>query len=168
MLKKLVKNSGMAVLLIGAGFWIGAIVTSNADGLNDPNQPGSVHDPLVTKSYVDEKITQLVRQEIKGQVSSAGAAELQVVTLKSGQVLYAGKGTELIVRNGKTIAVSDSSNGIPDVTQGADIPAGEEIANNHLLVFPSEGRGITPAPETTNTIFVMVRGEYVIVDMEEE
>ena len=44
-------------------------MTSAADtGLIDPNQPGSVNDPLVTKSYVDEALKAQVQAEISGQL----------------------------------------------------------------------------------------------------
>lgn len=165
-MKKFLRNCGIATFLIGAGLIIGSMITSSADGLLDTNQPGSVNDPLVSKSYVDERVQELVRQEIKGQTAAGQSAELNIVQLKAGQVLYAGAGTELIVRNGKTVAVSDSNNGIPDVTKGVDIQAGEEIETNHLLIFPAEGRGIKPQSDTSGTIYVMVRGDYLLVDME--
>lgn len=167
MMRNLAKKSGFAAIFVGIGLIIGSMVTSSADGLLDPNQPGSVNDPLVTKSYVDEVVQKLVRQEIKGHTGAGAGAELEVVQIRAGQVLYAGAGTEVIVRNGRTIAVSDGKNGIPDVTQGADIMAGQEIQTNHLLIFPTEGRGIKPHESTTGTVYVMVRGDYLIVDMDD-
>jgi hypothetical protein len=143
--------------------------------------PGSASDPVITKSYFDQnsltqdQVKQLISAEIAKIPSSgngnggsngqstgsfAGSSSLTVVQLKAGQTLYAGAGTEFIVRTGKTVAVSNDEDGIPDVTSGKDIPAGAAIENNHHLIFPRDTRGIKPATNNTADIFVMVRGSY--------
>jgi hypothetical protein len=150
---------------------------------------GTVNDPLVTKSYVDQllknsgqagqtgqvgltqdQIKQLIDQELKNSSStiskptesSDNQSNLTVVQLLPGQTLFASAGAEIIVRTGKTVAVSQDENGIPDVTTGKDIPAGTAIENNHLLIFPREGRGVKPAPKNTDDIYIMVRGGYTV------
>jgi hypothetical protein len=96
-------------------------------------------------------------------VSTGGAeVELKVVQLQSGQTLFAKAGTEVIVRTGKTVAVSTDGDGIPDVTSGKDLAAGTAVELNHLLIFPRDGRGIKPAVKSEAAIYVMVRGEYSI------
>jgi hypothetical protein len=183
-LRKTVKMMSVAVLF-GAGLWIGSMVTSsNADSIVDPNQPGSVHDPIVTKSYVDEAVRTLVATELAkqgqsdieakiNQLASQVYAELNeakknmstdliVVTVNKGQTLYAGAGTEFIIRTGQPIAVSNSANGIPDVTSGEDIANGKPVGLNHLLIFPREGRGVKPS--TDAALIVMVRGQYLLVN----
>lgn len=208
--------TGIVGIGLMAGVYIGqAVIVSNADG---SVQPGSVDDPLVTKSYLDEQLQKLtggqwtgggqtggqggtgqtgagqgvsearvqeivaaelakLKQELQGQTSGNGSAavqpgtqagsstNLEVVKLGAGQILYAGAGTELIVRTGKTIAVSNDD-GIPDVTEGIDVPAGTAIKNNHLLVFPREGRGIKPDPNNKDEIYVMIRGGYILLNQE--
>lgn len=181
---KVLKRGFWVAAIFGGGLWIGSMITSNADGLIQPNQPGSIDDPIVTKSYVEQSVQQLVKQEFskqtvntdeittminnfKKEVEEAGkkaVASLNVVELKSGQILYAGTGTEFIVRNGKAIAFSNDGNGIPDLTAGKDIPNGAIVDNNHLLLFPREGRGIKPDPATTGTLYIMVRGNYLHVN----
>lgn len=94
--------------------------------------------------------------------SADAPSTLEVIKLEAGQTLYGGVGTELIVRSGKTIAVSNSD-GIPDVTAGKDIASGTAVENNHLLVIPREGRGIKPDPKQTGEIYVMVRGIYILL-----
>jgi hypothetical protein len=205
------------VLLIGAIWW-GTVITSNADG-GTTTQPGSVDDPVITKSYFDQqinaKVTEAIakqsgtdaviqqavaaeiaklKQELAAGGSSGGTGsngtgagvgsgnvsggtgtgtgigsnpsvstnQLQVVQLQLGKTIYAGAGTEFIVRTGKTIAVSNDDNGIPDVTSGKDIAAGAAIENNHLLIFPREGRGLKPDPKNVGDIYIMVRGSYII------
>jgi hypothetical protein len=119
-----------------------------------------------------------VKQELQAQLPSPGGTQtqpqqptnpstgtaptLEVIKLEAGQILYGGIGAEIIVRSGKTIAVSNSD-GIPDVTAGKDIPAGTAIENNHLLIIPREGRGIKPDPKQKGDIYVMVRGSYILL-----
>jgi hypothetical protein len=145
---------------------------------------GTVNDPLVTKSYVDsllkggvqagqpqqqpiteDRIKQLIADQLKATPTTApsNSSSINVVQLQNGQTLYAGAGSELIVRTGKTVAVSIDENGIPDVTSGKDLAPGAAVDNNHLLVFPREGRGIKAAPKNTQDIFVMIRGSYTIM-----
>jgi len=145
--------------------------------------PGSATDPVITKSYFDQntlseaKVKDMIASAIAGNAggsqpsgSNGGigtgttTAAMTVVQLKAGQTLYAGAGAEFIVRSGRVIAVSSDENGIPDVTGGKDIAAGTEIATNHLLIFPRDGRGIKPAPKNTADIFVMVRGSYLLLN----
>lgn len=142
----------------------GSAITSKA---NSGTQPGSVDDPLITKSYLEEQLRKLTGQPIRqqpGAGSGSSAAEnVTVVKLEPGQILYAGAGTELIVRTGKTIAVSNDENGIPDVTAGKDIAAGTAVETNHLLLFPRDGRGIKPDPKSKADIYVMVKGSYILL-----
>jgi len=147
--------------------------------------PGSSDDPVITKSYFDkntlseDKVKQLIADAIAKSATSDpqptptpppsggaanGTAGITVIQLKAGQTLYAGEGSEFIVRTGRTVAVSNDENGIPDVTGGKDIAAGSEIATNHLLIFPREGRGIKPAAKNTADIYVMVRGGYLLLN----
>jgi hypothetical protein len=142
-------------------------------------QPGSVDDPMVSKSYVDEQVKQQVAAQITTQVAAAiekfkkelptssgggSGAGLTVVQLAAGQTLLAGSGSELIVRTGFVKAVSTDGNGIPDVTGGKDIAVNSAIALNHLLIFPTDKRGIKPDPNKNVPIFVMVRGGYKLIN----
>jgi hypothetical protein len=119
--------------------------------------PGSSSDPLITKSYLDQNIQNIVANEVAKQ-------SIKVVTLQEGQTLFAKQGTELIVRTGKTVAVSMDTNGIPDLTSGKDIAPGSLIETNHLLLFPREGRGIKPSGSNKGDIYVVVLGGYYITN----
>ncbi|OPH54579.1 hypothetical protein BC351_31890 [Paenibacillus ferrarius] len=165
--KQMILTTGCVILLLSS-----FISVSQADAPT----PGSSTDPVITKSYFDQntlseaKVKELVTAALAangGSQPSAGgstSATMKVVQLQNGQTLYAGAGAEFIVRSGKVLAVSNDENGIPDVTGGKDLAAGTEIALNHLLIFPTEGRGIKPTPKNTADIFVMVRGGYLILN----
>lgn len=174
---KIYKKAFWIVLLFGGGLWIGSMFTSNADGLVDPNMPGTANDPIVTKSYVDEAVKTLLREELSTQSvnedqikkliedSKKGSARLTVVELMPGQKLYGGEGAEFIVRGpGKAIAFSGDASGIPDLTGAKDLTAGTVVPHNHLLLFPREGRGIQPDPAETDKNFIIVRGPYLHLD----
>lgn len=178
---KIFRKIVLAALIFGGGFGLGSMIVSNADGLLDPNQPGSVNDPLVTKSYVDQQVAEAVKNEMskqslskeeirkiidefKADLEGQASRELVVVELNPGETLIASEGTEFIVRNGKAVAIG-KKDGIPDITDGDSIADGEVIPLNHLLLFPrDDGRGIQPHPDQKDTIFVMVRGEYAHMD----
>lgn len=153
-----------------------------------PTSPSSGEQGGTAQGISEARVKELLaaeaaklKQELQAQFSSSGGTPtppqqpsaplvdgssiLEVIQLEPGQILYGGVGTEIIVRSGSTIAVSNSD-GIPDVTAGKDIPAGTAVENNHLLVIPREGRGIKPDPKQTGDIYVMVRGIYILLKEE--
>jgi hypothetical protein len=165
---------------LAVGFGLGSVTPLSAN----TNQAGSANDPIVTKSYVDFQVKSLVKEELSKQTvntdeinriinnfkkeleqQSKSSSDLTVVTVPKGQVLYAGAGTEFIVRAGEAIAFSNDGNGIPNLTAGKDIANGEKVEKNHLLLFPREGRGIKP--NTDGGLIVMVRGNYLLLDLDE-
>jgi len=128
--------------------------------------PGSADDPVVTKSYVDQKIAEIVRNGGGGTAGgnvSAGAgqlAPLEVVVVPLDKSILVQAGGELIVRTGKAIAVSSDANGLSDMTDGLDIAPGKPVGNNHLILFPREGRGVKADPKSKTELIVLVRGGY--------
>ncbi|MDD4565321.1 MAG: hypothetical protein PHE79_07625 [Eubacteriales bacterium] len=114
--------------------------------------PGSKEDPVVTKSYVDNQITELM--------SSGGSTETyKSIMLTAGQKLIGNEGTEVILRSGEATAIDNGANGVSDVTGAMDLMTGKSISQNHLLLIPrSDGRGI----QANTEIWVMVRGTYTI------
>lgn len=147
----------LGTILLAGGY---NLVRADSAGGNG----GTVNDPLVTKSYVDNllKGVQQPAPSTPPTNSSPSTQSITVVQLQNGQTLYASAGTELLVRTGKTVAVSIDENGIPDTTSGKDLAPGAAVENNHLLIFPREGRGVKSAPKNTQDIYIMVRGGYTI------
>lgn len=147
-MKKMAKG-WIAAMLVGMGLFASQAM---ADGVN--GVPGSVDDPVVTKSYVDQQIR---------SISGAGAGStLTVVELYPGQTLYGFEGTEFIVRTGQVQAVAgNNGDGLTDLTAGADLRAGAVVGHNHLLLIPrSDNRGLRPAPGYSGVSHVIVRGKY--------
>ncbi|WP_168123982.1 hypothetical protein [Paenibacillus sp. HB172176] len=174
-----------AAALVTAGIWIGMIVAKPVDA-DSAITPGTIEDPVVTKSYVDEQIAKLTggasgsgggtntgsgsngtgsNTGTNGSGtggSSEGMAPLEVVELGIGQTLMAAAGTEVVVRVGMAIAYSSDTNGISDVTEGVDIKSGSEVPKEHLIWFPRDGRGIKANPEEIAPLTLLVRGSYTI------
>jgi hypothetical protein len=174
--------------ILGLIVMIGAIcitfsIYSSTSADSAAVQPGSVDDPMVSKSYVDEQVKTQVAAQVTSQVNtqvaaaieqlkkdlpissgSGGGAALKVVKLPAGQILMAGTGSEFIVRTGFVKAVSTDGNGIPDVTGGKDIADKASVELNHLLIFPTDKRGVMPDPKKNVPIVVMVRGGYKLVN----
>lgn len=170
-----------AAILIGGGVWAGSLLNTTAEGAGVTNQPGTADDPVVTKSYVDQQIRQALNggvpttpakdnaskdntgAETKPSTSQAGtstASKLEVITVKPGQKLMAAGGTEFIVRIGQAVVYTADANGISDLTDGVDVAPGASVANNHLLLFPRDGRGLAVKEGAAGGLTVMVRGSY--------
>ena len=145
--------------------------------------PGSGEDPLISLSYFEDKIEKLkdsVFKELSTSFSTkfdelekdvdetlkeisengiSSPSSFELITLGAGQKLICEEGTEIIVRSGKSQIVTskESTGGISDITAGKDLPNGETIINNHLLIVPkTDGRGI----KATVTGAVMIKGKY--------
>ena len=156
--KKIASNIAMTVsaaaLAIAVAIWMFGF-RSEADSA----KPGSIDDPLVTKSYVDKL---LAEGGNGGGQGTATGIKTEVVVINPGEVLLAKPGAQFVLRAGKGVAYSADANGISDVTDGKDIKSGQPVANNHLLIFPREGRGVMPDPKSNTKLTVLVIGGYEI------
>jgi hypothetical protein len=167
----------LAAVLLGGGALIGAQFTDKASGDGDVIAPGSVDDPVVTKSYVDQKLGQnngmtseevqklldQMRQDLTQQITeqlSTNSNEVVIVSVPQGKTLIAKDGAEFVVRAGKAVAYSADANGISDLTDGKDITNGKPVPNNHLILFPRGGRGVLPDLAQKTGLTVLVRGQY--------
>lgn len=129
---------------------------------------GSNQDPLVTLSYVEKRIQEVMTSvtaqiaESKGATGgsvSAPASVFQVVQVEKGSFVYFGGSVEFIVRSGKTSAITTANGGLSDLTDGVDIGMGNEIpANHHILVPRDDGRGFS----ALDTTFVLIKGAYTV------
>ncbi|SET06197.1 hypothetical protein SAMN05660297_01265 [Natronincola peptidivorans] len=148
----------LIVLLI-----VGQVVYANT------KEPGSSEDPLVTLSYVEQRIEQ-VRFYIDEKLSSSQPGQpsgdstkggsLELVYLSTGERLIADAGTEIILRAGNAVAIDSHRGGLSDVTAATDIRMNQQIPPNHLIIVPREdGRGVRAL---TNDVILLVRGKYTI------
>lgn len=145
---------------IGIGVGAALILIGGSVGFS---QPGSQSDPLVTFSYVEnrfEEIKEYINQKVGEPGKNNGEQSIwKVVNVSGGKSLIGKAGTEIILRSGQGIAISNISNGLSDVTMGEDLKMGTNIAKDHMLIIPrDDGRGVKC---TVDSIF-MVKGDYTI------
>lgn len=166
MIKKFKLGIGMLVFFL-AGFFVNTVFAGGSV------EPGSLDDPVVTKSYVDEQIYKLT-QYLEGLDPTAsgsqtgGTVPIKVEELAPGDILVGKSGTEIIVRSGTVLTYGAGSNGIPDLTGGLDIAIGKVVQLNHLLLIPrDDGRGIKVSNYSKGNSHVMIRGEYQIIKASE-
>src|SRR5690606_35659311 len=154
------KLGATAILAVGiiAGVILGNTLTVGTSSVT----PGTVNDPVVTKSYVDEQIAKLGGSGASGRGSSSASQALEVVTVTVGKTLMVNVGSEAVVRGGKAIAYSSEANGISDVTAGVDIKKGSPVPANHLIWFPREGRSIQASSDSKTSLIVLVKGTYTL------
>lgn len=176
---KRVIAAALGLCLLAGGFWLGQ---ASAQG----PEPGSAGDPLVSKSYVDTIVasarTQLeqaigslrtnadatyaTRMEVVRITAGVATKEaiderttFQIVSVPAGHVAIGGASTEIVLRGGQATAVATASGGLLDVTGGWDVPHGDAIAPNHLLVVPrDDGRGLY----ATTDLILMVKGSVTV------
>lgn len=136
-----------------------------------PNQPGTVNDPIVTKSYVDEQVRLMkekLRAEVIAELQKSGIGgdvdlKFEAFQLKPGQKLLGHNGTEIIVRSGSAkVVAGDNGDGIPNLTSGEDLAGGAKVPLQHHLLIPrTDNRGIV-VEANSKDCWVMVRGGYDI------
>ena len=140
-------------------------------------EPGTVGDPLVTKSYVDQKINEITNPNgsageteeidmkaiyayIDQQIAEQSGSTFIVVEAEVGDTILCGGGTELILRAGKaTVIQGKNGDGLADLTQGVDLKGDAFVPmQHHLLVSRDDGRGI----KITEKAFIMIKGAYTL------
>ena len=100
------------------------------------------------------------------------SAAYDTVRMTYGQKLFSQENSfEIILRVGEAEVISPFTyengseyvQGIADITAGVDVTDGSAIEKNHMLVVPcgGDGRGILC---TSEYAYILVRGEYYIVD----
>lgn len=127
---------------------------------------GSEDDPLVSKSYVDDKINQVLEVVNGGSVSldnsgnlSAAGASYTPVYASVGQIVLGGEGTEIILRSGKGNIYITGVDGLVDSTTGQNLTNGDVATPNHMMIVPrNDGRGV----KVTEAAWFLIKGDYTI------
>ena len=158
---------------------------TSAESMAQNVTPGSEADPVVSKSYVDSKINQLIvmineqqrpvaqapdsvdtaafKREILAELPAAGGAVFMPVYAVKGQIVLGGEGCEIILRSGRAAGYCVGENGMVDATEGCEITHGANIQANHLLLVPrDDGRGVVILSDDA---WLIVKGGCQIVNM---
>ena len=146
----------------------------------------SSEDPLVSLSYLTkifktellEELNDTIESEIARRMDNLDLSQYQpsyeepapaisstyeVIELSWGDSLYAAGACDIMLRAGSAYCIApDASQGIADYTSGTEIYNYQYLTKNHMCLIPrGDGRGIMADSES---VFVMVRGEYTIVE----
>lgn len=148
-------------IIIGFEILLASLVLTT--GIVFANQAGGADDPLVTKSYVDDKINKALEKlnsnPQEGSNVNINAISYTPVMVTVGQTIYGKEGTEIILRSGKGTAVVPTREGIANITTGQDLKNDAFVGRNHLLIIPrDDGRGI----KVTENAWFLVKGDYSI------
>lgn len=147
---------------------------------------GTTNDPLVTLSYLTQKLKPQIMTEVSADISAAQAslapaleAELNsfkadidskssgssaassvftLVTLSKGQTVSCSVGTELLLRLGTATAVG-STPALVDSTSGSTLASGTALTANHMYMVSIQGNGFKA---TASTVKLLIRGTYTI------
>ena len=129
----------IAVILALAGaFFLG----TKAGASN--GAPGSVSDPLITKSYLEERLA-------GGSEGSSFSAGYKKVSVKKGAILSCNYGAVIVLYKGSA-KVSDSGSLI-NVTAGTVFNKGDTIAKYESYLIPESGCGVKA--ESDSIIFLL-------------
>lgn len=130
-------------------------------------EPGTADDPVVSKSYVDNKISELLTTLESGGTLNTGSADnskLKYVPVHVGvgQKLVGGEGTEIILRVGRSFAVVPGAESLIDATDGKELVDKAEIKKSHIVIVPrNDGRGVRVVEDA----WFLVKGEYTIMQV---
>ena len=130
------------------------------------SEPGGTDDPVVTKSYIVDKVIPDIKAYIDerfGIAASEGVAvrtdSYTVINVAEGKKVICDAGTEIILRMGKGTIIATEKGGLADTTNGYDLSNGSSMPSNHQLIVPlSDGRGF----RADTDVIVMIKGGYSV------
>lgn len=180
MIKKIQILLGLLVLGVLVTYVVGEVSVA------DNTTPGTVNDPLVTKSYVDGQVGALkaaledqqntstpgstgidmtdLYAYIDGKLAEESATLFTVIgPLSNGQQVICGASAEVILRaGGGQVIAGANGDGLADLTQGNDLRASAIIPlQHHLLVSRDDGRGVLVTKDQT---YILIKGGYTIYE----
>lgn len=150
---------------------------------------GSSSDPLVTLSYLTNKLSPEILDDMDSMISSAESdfsASLNnqintfktaidsklsgstvtattdtfsVVTLSKGQTVTCAVGAEIMLRIGTASGSGSSSPSLIDITSGSSLSSGSALTTNHMYMVTIAGNGVKA---TSSTVKILIRGNYTV------
>ena len=161
------KNNRIILVL---AFVLVAVVFS-AVGAYAASTLGSQSDPLVTLSYVNERLyPQLVEKiseeadraaaDVRSDISKSGGNTdtYSVVSLQNGQTLTGQVGCEILLRIGSASVSASETPGLVDLTDASSINNGSALKQNHLYMVTIAGNGV----KAGSSVKLVVRGDYSV------
>ena len=134
------------LLICGAGLFKAGMTVGAAGNA----EPGSVNDPLITKSYLDSYISNL------GITADAQAGYSKVV-LEKGKTIIGHAGTEILLYSGSANAYAKSAD-LVNITMGEAVDDGLSLGKYCVYLCPDSEAGVTAMSE----LVIFVKGSYSV------
>ncbi|KAF1083168.1 MAG: hypothetical protein GQF41_0935 [Candidatus Rifleibacterium amylolyticum] len=110
---------------------LGLVVTLAVTNIIWAQSPGTVADPLVSKSFVDHFL------------------KFRSIMLPADTTVNPQPGTMLIVRSGQLRLEASKGKSVIDLTAGREIAGGNDLPHNHLIIVPEAGDYVLKARKPT-------------------
>ncbi|MBE0337514.1 hypothetical protein [Paenibacillus sp. 23TSA30-6] len=150
----------LAAVLLGGGIVAGSLMNNSVNGASSSGQPGTADDPVVTKSYVDQKIAQALKggtttntssskttssaassttnatsNATTSGASSSGKASSAVEHTEELKVVDVKPGQKLIAKAGSEFILRNGYAVVysMDASGAIDITSGTEIVHNQAV-----------------------------------
>ena len=116
--------------------------------------PGSVNDPLITKSYLDKRLEEFDagNTATADSKSSAGMEKLQ---LSKSVYVSAKEGTMIVLMEGSAYASGD---GLINITKGEALSDGMTVSKYNTFLVTKDNTGI----KADSSAVVYIAGEYTL------
>ncbi len=133
-------------------------------------EPGTEGDPVVTLSYITEKVIPDMYAYIDSKISgnssddapsgvASDANSFSVVEVPAGREVICDAGCEIILRSGAAKVIATAKGGLADTTAGYDLANGSQAPSNHLMIVPvDDGRGVYADTDC----ILMIKGNYSV------
>ncbi|MFK4304091.1 hypothetical protein ABH892_004230 [Paenibacillus sp. RC254] len=149
----------LAAVLLGGGIVAGSLMNNSVNGASSSGQPGTADDPVVTKSYVDQKIAAAIKGGASASstnskttssaapttnatsnattagASSSGKASTAVEQTEELKVVDVKPGQKLIAKVGAEFILRNGNAVVytMDASGAIDITSGTEIVHNQAV-----------------------------------
>ena len=132
------------VLICGAGLFKAGMTV----GAAGEAKPGSVNDPLITKSYLDSYISSL-------GISNNADEGYKKVVLSKGKTIVGHEGTEILLYSGSANAYAKSAE-LVNITIGESVKDGMTLGKYCVYLCPDSDSGVTAQSD----VVIFVKGRY--------
>lgn len=130
--------------------------------------PGSGDDPLITLSYINDKVIPEIKAYIDEKFSENSSApsgttsssDFSLVNVKANHKIIGDEGTQFVLRMGTGTIVATENGGVADLTAGVDLTNGTPIPANHNLLSPkNDSRGVHMDTDG----ILLIKGTYTVI-----
>ncbi len=117
--------------------------------------PGSVNDPLITKSYLDKRLEEFDAGNTTTADSGKSSAGMEKLQLSKSVYVSAKEGTMIVLMEGSAYASGD---GLINITKGEALSDGMTVSKYNTFLVTKDNTGI----KADSSAIVYIAGEYTL------